>query len=322
MDYEQFRSDLPADRTIVFSSAEENEETMRRLGVNQQVRQLGRGKFRADMVVRNAGEVTVFSDRFSRAISMYLEPPKGMVGLLFFLSANGQFRASGENVANDKLVVLPRGSGTDIVAPDLCGSQAIGIPEARFIEMTETLCPTPKSVRPEEMTVVEGDTAQLHALRRAVLDLVADPGSDQDDEWVSSLLAAAIGWMGHSSNRWRPEGLTVNGAKSRIARQAREFIEAHYREAVHLEDLCRVTGVGLRTLQRSFREYFDLTVSEYLKTLRLDAAHRDLATAHREHDPVSTIALQNGFTHLGRFSVEFRERFGESPSETLAMRAC
>lgn len=253
---------------------------------------------------------------------MCLEPPQGTVGLLVFRSATGQFRASGKNVANDKFVILPNGSGTDIVAPDLCGSEAITFPEARFTEMTETLCPTPKSVRPEGMTVVEGNTAQLHALRKAVLRLVANPDSDAEDERVSNLLATTVGWMGHSSSRCRPEGLTVNGARSRVAKQAREFIEAHYREAVHLEDLCRVTGVGLRTLQRSFREYFDLTVREYLKTLRLDAAHRDLATAHPEQDLVTTIAMQHGFTHLGRFSVEFRERFGESPSETLAMRAC
>ena len=27
-----------------------------------------------------------------------------------------------------------------------------------------------------------------------------------------------------------------------------------------------------------------------------------------------------GFTHMGRFSVEYRKRFGESPSETLDQR--
>ena len=34
-----------------------------------------------------------------------------------------------------------------------------------------------------------------------------------------------------------------------------------------------------------------------------------------------TSVEQSGFSHLGRFSVEFRERFAESPRETLAARA-
>jgi AraC-like DNA-binding protein len=115
--------------------------------------------------------------------------------------------------------------------------------------------------------------------------------------------------------------LVVNGARRHVAKLAQEFIEEHHHEAVRIEDLCRVTGVGIRTLQRCFREYFDLTITEYLKTVRLDAALRELVAAHPSRNSVSTIAWQHGFTHLGRFSVEFRERFGKLPSEALAMRA-
>ncbi len=321
MEYEEFASDLPQHGTLAFTSAEENEETMRRLGVNQEVRQLGKGKFRCDMAVRSTEQADLFVDRFSKAVSIYLEPPAGTVGLLVFRSASGQFLASGDNVANDKLVVFPVGSGADIVAPDLIGSEAVLVPEARFIEMTEVLCPTPKSVRPDRMAVIEGDTTQLHVLRKALIDLVAHPNSDPDPERVSNLIAEMIAWMGHSSSHWRPEGLIFNGARRRVAKLAQEFIEAHYREAVHIEDLCRVTGVAVRTLQRCFREYFDLTITEYLKTVRLDAASRELLAAHPLHGSVSTIARQHGFTHLGRFSEEFRERFGKLPREALAMRA-
>ena len=310
MEYEDFASDLPQHRRTVFTSAEENEETMRRLG---------KGTFRCDMAVRSTEQADLFVDRFSKAVSIYLEPPAGTVDLIVFRSASGKFLASGDNVANDKLVVIPDGSGTDIVAPDLVGSEAILLSEARFIEMTEVLCPTAKSVRPDRMAVIEGDTTQLHALRKAVIDLVAHP--DLDPELVSNLIAEMIAWMGHSSNHWRPEGLIVNGARRRVAKLAQEFIEEHYCEAVHIEDLCRVTGVAVRTLQRCFREYFDLTITEYLKIVRLDAAFRGLIAADPSQGSVSTIARQKGFRHLGRFSEEFRERFGKLPNEALAMRA-
>jgi len=45
---------------MTFYSAEENEETMSRLGVNQQVTQLERGKFQADMVTRSIEQVGSF----------------------------------------------------------------------------------------------------------------------------------------------------------------------------------------------------------------------------------------------------------------------
>ena len=63
-----------------------------------------------------------------------------------------------------------------------------------------------------------------------------------------------------------------------------------------------------------------MTITDYLNTVRLDSVHRELAAAHPSQDSVTKIALQHGFTHLGRFSVKFREHFGESPSATLATR--
>jgi AraC-like DNA-binding protein len=37
-------------------------------------------------------------------------------------------------------------------------------------------------------------------------------------------------------------------------------------------------------------------------------------------ETVGDVAMRHGFTHLGRFSVEYRRRFGEAPSATLARR--
>ena len=316
MRYDEFAADLPSNRTTVFTSAEENEEALHRLGVHQEVRQLGKGRFRSHLALRSTEQADLFADRFSTGISIRLEPPTGTAGFLFPRTANGRFLASGHDVGNSKLIVLPPGSETDIVASDLVGSEAFAIPEERFTEMSELLCPT--SARLDGTAVIQGDTAHLHKLQTAVLDLIARPELGPDDEQVSNLVAQTVAWAGRFSSPWRPERITVSGARGRVARQAREFLHDHFREAVRIDDLCRETGVGVRTLQRCFREYFDVTITEYLKTLRLDAARRQLMAADPSHGLVTAIALQHGFGHLGRFSIEFRERFGESPRQTLA----
>ena len=102
-----------------------------------------------------------------------------------------------------------------------------------------------------------------------------------------------------------------------VARRARAFIDGHYREPIRMKDLCHETGLSIRTVQRCFRQYFGVTVTSYLKAVRLDAAHCDLVTANPSRDTVTRIALRNGCSHLGRFSSEFRERFGQLPRETL-----
>ena len=121
-----------------------------------------------------------------------------------------------------------------------------------------------------------------------------------------------------ASSNSTPQVLPFDGARRDVARRARVFIDGHFRERVLMEDLCRATGVKVRTLQRCFRQCFGETVQSYLKSARLDAAYRDLINAHPSRDTVTAIALRNGCSHLGRFSSEFRERFGQLPSETLS----
>ena len=319
MEYEEFASDIAVHRTLTTASAEENQELMQRFGVSQRVRQLGKGPFRSDLAVQITEQAELYSDRFNKACSILLEPPAGSVASLFPRTAGGSFLASGHDVANAGLVILPNGSGADFVIPDLSGSEGIAVPESRFVEMTRVLCPTLHTDWPERMAVIQGDSAQLERLRQAVLDLIVqrkDPHPGQ----VSNLIAETIAWIGRYSERSSPERFRFNGSRRRIAKLAQQYIEDNYRAAVRLEDLCRVSGVGARQLQRIFRGHFGITITEYLKTVRLHAAHRELSASPPSPGAVTKIALDHGFAHLGRFSIEFRERFGESPKETLASR--
>ena len=295
---------------------EENEEELRRLGVNQEMRQLGSGDYRCDLAFRDMESCQLISDRFNKALLMYLEPPPGTAAFLFPKSISGRFLAFGENVGNQKVLFFPEGSGADITIPALAGSESLVLPHQRFIEMSQALCPAMD--RPESLMALGGNTAQLHLLRRSLADLVAHREPDSCGDLSVNLIEQTIAWMGDSTNFRYYAGIKDNSGRIRVARLAREFIEEHYWQTVRLEDLCRVTGVGIRSLQRAFRDYFGATITDYLKAVRLDEACRELASADPSSETVARIALKQGFTHLGRFSIAFRERFGESPGKTLA----
>ena len=313
MDYAEFAADLPMNGVISFSSAEENEEVMQRYGINQHVRQLGKGAFRADCATLETEQAILTVDRFNQACSVYLEPPPGTVALLVFRSAGGQFLASGENVANDKLVVLPDGYGIDLVSPKLAGSEGIVLPKSKYAELTQVLCPS--CAQPKGVAISKGDTQQLHRMRDAMNQIMVGVGTSDED--MANLLAQMIIWAGYSSGSERPEVICRKQAKIDIAKQVQAYLEENYHEIVRIEDLCRATEKEVRTLQRCFRQYFDITITDYLKMIRLNAAHRALSSAQPDEVSVTSIALQNGFTHIGRFSVEYKKHFGESASKTL-----
>ncbi|MFM8885114.1 MAG: helix-turn-helix domain-containing protein, partial [Chthoniobacterales bacterium] len=59
----------------------------------------------------------------------------------------------------------------------------------------------------------------------------------------------------------------------------------------------------------------------YVLRRRLNQARNVLLREDAAERTVTEIALGLGFSELGRFSVRYREMFGESPSETLRRRS-
>jgi AraC-like DNA-binding protein len=315
--YEAFIADLLPERTIEFHSPEELEAALAADDVLQLTRQLSDGEFKAHLAVAETDYAALFSDRYSTAISLYLTSPEGMISFLFPRSASGVFFANGVDIGNDSLLAFPVRTCIDISGPGPIGADSIAIEEAKFWAIADAVCPGLE--RHEEVAIIPGDPETLHAMRDRLAELVAVPEPGPSSEDVSHLIADIICWIADYHDIWPTESAFASSARIRVAKRAQDYIEGHYREAVHIEDLCRVTCVGARTLQRSFREYFHLTVSNYLKILRLDSARRELAAADRAATSVTTIAMQNGWSHLGRFSVDYRQHFGESPRETLAL---
>jgi AraC-like DNA-binding protein len=101
-----------------------------------------------------------------------------------------------------------------------------------------------------------------------------------------------------------------------IVRRAEEYMQAHLEEAVSIIDLLQICGCSRRALFSAFRNARGYTPMEFLTEQRLQSARDKLLKPRGEHS-VSSIAIDCGFTHLGRFSQVYKKRFGERPSDTL-----
>ncbi len=126
--------------------------------------------------------------------------------------------------------------------------------------------------------------------------------------------------LSHPSNYSEALRGAIKPIASRDVKRAIDFIEAHVDCNITLGDIVAASGVPGRTLSKHFEHYRGLPPMQYLRTLRFKKVREALRRAEPE-ERVTAIALQWGFGHLGRFSVEYRKRFGESPSETLRRRA-
>ena len=102
-----------------------------------------------------------------------------------------------------------------------------------------------------------------------------------------------------------------------IVRKAEDRFVVAAAGAISLADLCTAAGASKSSLYMAFHTVCGEPPLAYFRKRRLMQARSILLNAAIDRSAVKRTALAVGFTELGRFSVEYRRFFGESPSVTL-----
>jgi transcriptional regulator GlxA family with amidase domain len=123
--------------------------------------------------------------------------------------------------------------------------------------------------------------------------------------WVAGLVIERAGAMVASS-----------GSLQRVERLER-WLDLHLGETITLDQLCAVTGLRWRALQKLMMARYGQSPLEWVNARRLAAARAQLLKSP-SGVAISMVALDCGFTHLGRFSAAYRQAHGELPSATRA----
>lgn len=173
---------------------------------------------------------------------------------------------------------------------------AQGIPMASAAGMTlRSLCQWIAGELDHPETPLRSSPRTTAAMERALLNLLLDclaeqyPSVDRDSGDLSAPQIARI----------------------------EEWLDSHFADPIGVGDMARVAGVSVRALQTAFRRARGCTPTQAILRRRLDHARLILRAAPSDAT-VTDVAIETGFFHFGRFSVRYREAFGESPSETLA----
>ncbi|MFE6158759.1 helix-turn-helix domain-containing protein [Streptomyces sp. NPDC056486] len=183
---------------------------------------------------------------------------------------------------------------------------SITVPRSLYAEFTHGAPPP----RPHVVDVDGPLAACVIALGR-LLDGAArsETSVSPDDATVLELLAALV------SGRRAPLSAGAHYAA------AREVAERHLHDpGLSATSIAARIGISERQLSRVFAAQ-NTTVPQFVRGLRLDRAHRMLATSGgRERLTVTEVAHRCGFASASHFSTSFAKRFGIRPTD-LARQA-
>lgn len=132
---------------------------------------------------------------------------------------------------------------------------------------------------------------------------------------LGAFIDAVAAGMPSRVRRAAPAAMPIR--HSMLIRRAEHYLDEHSGVDFSVRALSAAIGVGERQMERIFQSAYGMGPCRWHHVARLNQARRLLRTASVSTH-VTEIASRLGFGHLGRFSGEYRQLFGESPRETLA----
>lgn len=107
---------------------------------------------------------------------------------------------------------------------------------------------------------------------------------------------------------------STNRPRQQLLHRCLEYIEQHLDlDELDVEHLSRAMHTSSRQLARAF-ELEGISVSRYIWNRRLERCREDILTS--PEISISHIAFRWGFNHSAHFSRSYKQRFGETPSQT------
>lgn len=100
------------------------------------------------------------------------------------------------------------------------------------------------------------------------------------------------------------------------------YIEENIKSDLCVEDLARQAHMSTRSIYLLFEKHAKTTPKNFIRQKKLEAVHKVLLDPKPgEFVNITALALEYGFTHLGRFAETYRETFGMLPSALLKQRS-
>ena len=164
----------------------------------------------------------------------------------------------------------------------------------------------------------EAAMTQLRTVHNAACDLAGtNPSALSHPATAKALEQQLVSLLVNCLPERVPTAAKANrGSRAKVVSRFRDFLASKQYQPVYVAEICAAIGVSESSLRHCCQEQLGMGPIHYLWLRRMHLARRALL-AGAGAKAVTEVATENGFWELGRFSVQYRALFGESPSATF-----
>ena len=290
-------------------------------GYGQQYQQLSGGPFEGRYRSFNfEADLGIHFEVANRALAQAASTPGGRLSVCMLSAASESCTLNAAPFGLDQVALCPEyrvlegktSEGVRLccmdVATELLPDQGRGLQAARVLANPILSNQLRDLVGSGLSTLTRLDTlanypAAVKEFKSALGDLLWQAGTQGGREEIKRA-------NGHTSDR-----------SMQIFRRAREYIHEGLAEGISIVALCSAVGVSRRALESVFSSVLGTGPGTYVRTLQLNQVRRDLLSNIDSDVSIGGIAARRGIWHWSRFSRDYRQMFGELPSQTRLRHA-
>ena len=280
-----------------------------------------RGNFRVELTNIRLDRLSLQRSEESLPRTAYSAVDPKLFGIVFVTSPDQQVHVNGLELSPGEIVVFRAASEGYNRAATACQWGSIALTHEEIAAAGQAIIgreliapPVTHRVKPAPPLLLQ--LLNLHEaagrLAKIAPDILTKPEVARAiDQGLTDALVSCLasGEPADMRNTYRRQ--TV------VMRRLEAVLRAKSGDPLYMAELCAATGVSYPTLRACCQEHLGMSPKRYLWLRRMHLTHRALRNGDPEKTSVTEIATNHGFWELGRFSVMYRQLFGESPSTTL-----
>lgn len=284
-------------------------------GWNLDYTQISRGAFSGSSSIASIGGVRVLVEHLDKVILQRGSVPAGRIAIAVPLELDGHARMCGHVSARDSLHVFSGIEEFEFFSPDqhVLANVEINVDQIGS-DALRTFARALYETRMSPVVPMHEATAQR--FRDVLRHALAITVTQTQRERTVALQGAILSVLSEALEG-EAVGLVRTGAPhashAALVASTQRCLETAETCPLSIAELCGRLGVSRRTVQYAFQHVLNLNPVAYLRAVRLNYVRRAL----RAGELVTAAATKWGFLHLGNFAQDYREMFGELPSETV-----
>ncbi|PLC47879.1 ethanolamine operon regulator [Pollutimonas subterranea] len=291
-----------------------------------EINQISTGHYSGYIHMLEHDEVGVCWEGQNRTIHKRSVMDQELCTVSFFRNKQLQSGFSEYTPADNSLFFLPAGAEVDIYVPANAETVYFRFNQSVLLDKARAMDPSRWSGSPTRLLCL--DLGNLKSLNKFVEQIFQQSpfnnqsSSDNSNEVMADVIMEHILGALNSSQLGSVEKSSTliarRRAKHTVSRSI-DYMKAQLKQHIcpSISATCADLQLSERTLQYGFSAILGVSPYTYLRYVRLNGVRMALTQPESKNLTITQVASHWHFLHMGRFSKDYEQMFGELPSATL-----